>query len=90
MHGGQDPILPVNGGQFPSALDMMSQWAKLDGCSPTPMVTETDTVRTTTWSGCRAGTKVVLQIVEPASHEWFGQPDATDVVWTFLSSSSRA
>ncbi len=89
MHGTDDQVVPMLGGdfgryaKFPATLTLMSQWASLDGCSATPAAAQTSTMKTTTWSGCRGGTTVRLDAVVGGEHDWF--PTATDTVWAFLN-----
>jgi polyhydroxybutyrate depolymerase len=89
MHGTDDQVVPMLGGdfgsyaKFPATMTLMSQWASRDGCSATPAATQTATLRTTTWSGCRGGTIVRLDAVVGGEHDWF--PTATDTVWAFFN-----
>jgi polyhydroxybutyrate depolymerase len=55
--GTMDPLVPYNGGFFPSAAADFAQWQKLDGCTAAPKVT--DGVCQTV-SGCKAGVEVTL------------------------------
>lgn len=86
MHGTADPLV-----RFDQQLtDGMMQWASLDGCAPTPKVTDNGDIATTTWTACREGATVVLQAVAGAGHSWFApnspaRPGATSVVWDFFS-----
>ncbi len=89
LHGTDDQVVPMLGGdfgryaKFPPTMTLMSQWASLDGCSPTPAAAQTATMKTTTWSRCRGGTTVQLDAVVGAGHEWVA--GATDTVWAFFS-----
>ncbi len=89
MHGTDDQVVPMLGGdfgryaKFPASMTLMAQWASLDGCSPTPAAAQTATTKTTTWSRCRGGTTVQLDAVVGAGHEWVA--GATDTVWAFFS-----
>jgi polyhydroxybutyrate depolymerase len=84
FHGTADPIVPyasgatgrsVPGVPVVGALQNLEAWARLDRCHPTP-VTSTpapDIVRRR-WSGCRAGSSVVLYTVVGGGHTWPGSP----------------
>ena len=98
MHGTADSLVPFEGGftaglgHFPSTISFMTRWATLDGCASTPTVTQSGITQISTWSGCRAGTLVVLEAVMGADHSWFGpgdplpgEPNATEVVWDFFN-----
>jgi polyhydroxybutyrate depolymerase len=99
IHGTADSIVPFGGGStaglgyFPSTISVMKRWATLDGCAASPTVTQSGITRTSTWSGCRGGSHVVLDAVLGADHSWFGpdadprpgEPNATQVVWDFFS-----
>jgi polyhydroxybutyrate depolymerase len=99
MHGTEDPLLPMAGGSspglgtFPPTMSVMSQWARLDGCAPRSVVTQSGATKMTGWRSCRARTAVVLDTITGGGHEWFGsdgslpgEPDATAVIWSFFSS----
>lgn len=98
MHGTADSVVPFEGGftaglgHFPSTISFMTRWATLDGCASSPTVTQSGITHISTWSGCRGGTRVVLEAVTGADHNWFGpddpvpgEPNATEVVWDFFS-----
>jgi len=71
----------------------MQNWAKLDGCGATPDLSQDGIASIYKWSGCRAGTSVVLEAIAGAGHSWFsrtdmtGEPDATKVAWDFFQQS---
>jgi polyhydroxybutyrate depolymerase len=98
MHGTADSVVPFEGGftanlgHFPSTISFMTRWATLDGCASSPTVTQSGITQISTWSGCREGTRVVLEAVTGADHSWFGpedalpgEPNATEVVWDFFN-----
>jgi len=97
MHGTADSIVPYNGGpkgglgKIPPTLSVMKQWAGLDGCAPTPVMTQSGIMTTSQWTGCRDGSSVVLDAIVGENHTWFnaqsmqGEPEATQVTWDFFS-----
>lgn len=98
MHGTGDVIVPFGGGTtaglgyFPPTMTSMKRWASLDHCAATPTVSQVKITKTSTWTGCRGGSVVILQAIAGASHGWFGtsnalpgEPDATQAVWAFFS-----
>ena len=92
MHGTADPLVRLD----QQLTDGMRQWASLDGCAPTPKVSQDGDIATTMWTPCREGVTVMLQAVVGAGHSWFApnapaRPGATGVVWDFFSHApSRA
>ncbi len=104
VHGTADTSLPFNGGRVlprtalatapvPSTAEIMQRWTQVNGCPPTPKTTVEGPVRTSTWEGCRAGSRVTLVAVEGGGHTWFaaglgpanGAVDATTVIARFFS-----
>src|SRR5579864_1039374 len=97
MHGLDDDLVPINGGQvagltfFSPTMANMQGWANRDGCTAKPTTTNDGTTTTYTWSTCRDHASVVLKTIAGAGHSWFspsdgpGIPDATQVVWDFFS-----
>jgi polyhydroxybutyrate depolymerase len=86
MHGTDDPVMRFD----EQLISGMVQWASLDGCVPTPKITDDGAIKTTTWTTCLEGVTVELQAVAGAVHTWFGsefprEPDATSVVWDFFA-----
>jgi polyhydroxybutyrate depolymerase len=104
IHGTSDIELLYDGGESagstkltPSTPSVVQQWASLDGCTapqPTEHETGVDVMR---WTGCGAGTSVVLDTVELGTHDWYGPQldgadasiDATKAVWQFVSAQHR-
>lgn len=106
FHGMRDPALPYEGGElvaFPDwagrpvtgVEDWVSDWARIDGCSPEPLVSAVaDDVASLAWQGCRA--QVVLYRVTDGGHTWPGgvnDPNdgistdgisATGLLWSFF------
>ena len=77
QHGSQDPLIPV--AQARATRDL---WQKLDECTGDP---QPDGPACQRWTTCKAGA-VVEYCEEAYEHRW--QPQATERVWTFLSSKS--
>lgn len=82
FHGTADPAVPYDDGAIGMSLPgvkvrgtelNMSDWAKLDGCTPTPTITEVGTeVTKRVWSGCAPGTDVELYSIKGGGHTWAG------------------
>jgi polyhydroxybutyrate depolymerase len=95
MHGTADSTILLGEAGYPyTAADSVYRWASLDGCAAKPNQTVSGITKISTWVGCRGGTVVRLESVTGAPHEWLspvnevhGEPDATQVTWSFLSSS---
>lgn len=90
MHGTADTVVPFEGST--PTISFMTRWATFNGCAGSPTVTQSGITKTSTWSGCREGTVVVLHAVTGGGHAWFGpddplpgEPNATEVVWNFFS-----
>ncbi|MDQ6848012.1 MAG: alpha/beta hydrolase-fold protein [Candidatus Dormibacteraeota bacterium] len=103
IHGTADKSVPYAGGQVepvgaasapvPSTLAVVGQWAAEDGCAQAPTVENAAPVLTTLWTGCAAGSRVVLDTVQGGHHTWYatglgvadGSIDATTAIWKFFS-----
>jgi polyhydroxybutyrate depolymerase len=98
MHGTGDSLVPYAGGStaglgsFPPTMSFMKRWANIEHCAAKPTISQKGITTTSTWTGCRGGSVVVLQAIAGAEHGWFGgagalpgEPDATQAVWTFFS-----
>jgi polyhydroxybutyrate depolymerase len=86
FHGTADPIVPYEGGPIapvaaaaanglpvPPEETTMQDWANHDGCDGGPAEDEpADGIRRLAWSGCEAGSDVVLYAVEGGGHTWPG------------------
>jgi polyhydroxybutyrate depolymerase len=113
FHGTDDQYIPFDGGHgrrsmpglsFNSVESAMRAWTTIDGCSASPLVEtlpdavdDSTTVSRRTYRNCRAGTEVVLYIINGGGHAWPGHPvaqrllgrstrdiSATDVMWEFF------
>jgi polyhydroxybutyrate depolymerase len=93
VHGTADTEAPYDGGtdlagrQFPAITAVMSQWARLDGCTGDPTISQSGRMtKTTLWTQCNASTIVRLDTVVGGSHSWFTEPkDPANTVWAFFS-----
>ena len=84
FHGTADPIVAYDAGATGAALpgvpvvgvlDNLGHWAALDRCRPEARRQQVSTmVVRRTWSGCRAGSAVVLYSVLGGGHTWPGSP----------------
>ena len=120
INGDDDPMAPYNGGEITfkrgrisSTDDTIKKWVQANGCDasgtkgePLDKVRRDGTrVLTTTWSGGRAKTEVVLMKVEGGGHTWPGgnqylpelvigktsrEFDATATLWEFFKRHAKA
>lgn len=106
IHGTADDLVPYGGGKTaggatqpsPPTVAVAQRWAQLDRCPGQPATTSQGVVSTSTWAGCASGTGVELVTIDGGGHTWYadglgpvsGAVDATDQIWTFLSSSRRS
>lgn len=106
FHGTHDPLVPYQDGAIGGSLPgvkvrgtvlNLGDWARLDGCNPTPVLRSIGTeVQRRTWTRCAAGTEVELYTIVNGSHTWPGadpklsplyttkQIDATTLVLDFF------
>lgn len=105
IHGTSDIELLYDGGESlgstkvtPSTPSVVREWASLDGCGEPQAVQHPNaSLDVTRWSGCSAGTSVVLNTVKLGTHNWYGPQqdgadaaiDATQAVWQFVSTQHR-
>ena len=111
FHGTKDPAVPFVNGALGASLPgvkvrgtelNLRDWARLDGCRPTPTdrVLGTEVTRQT-WPGCAPGTDVVLYRIEGGGHSWPGaapksgagpttqQIDASALITAFFAAHAR-
>lgn len=84
FHGTADPVVAyaeggvgraLPGVRVTGAVQNLEQWAQLDRCGPDPVVaTAAPGLETRTWTGCAAGTSVVLHTLVGGGHTWPGSP----------------
>jgi polyhydroxybutyrate depolymerase len=107
--GTADPLIPYAGGtvalwgrehDMPPVQRSVDQWARLDGCPPTPqIVSDHDGVRVLRYGPGRFGSEVIFTVVEGNGHHWPGTVEplpraisgptldpfsATDRIWDFF------
>lgn len=95
LHGTADPVVPYSVPPGSTALgggsgteSNLAEWARISACAPAPVLTNLDNrVSRLTWSGCAAGSEVVLYRITGGGHEWppaDGVFDATGEAVAFL------
>lgn len=77
QHGSEDDLVPVASGR-----ETRDRWRTLDGCQGDAQADGSACQR---WSDCRAGA-VVEYCEAPYGHRW--PPEATERVWSFLSTKT--
>jgi polyhydroxybutyrate depolymerase len=91
--GTADPLIPFNGGSsslpwgttrtYPPVQESADQWARLDGCPPTPeTVSDQDGVRVLRYGPGREGSEVIYTIVDGNGHHW---PDSVEPLPRIIS-----
>lgn len=111
FHGDADDIVPYGGGElfvaptpFPSLESWIAAWGRRNACGSAPVTAPvTPHVRTTHFSGCAAGSEVILYTIEGGGHTWPGgealpeiiaghttqEIDATRLMWAFFEKHAR-
>jgi polyhydroxybutyrate depolymerase len=112
FHGTADENVPYDGGAGKKQIDgprddkpvsyAMGFWVKRDSCNATPQKSEKGTLRTDSYSGCAAGTEVVLNTIVGQGHAWPGSPHlrgiadkpdptvpATNMMWDFFKAHPK-
>jgi polyhydroxybutyrate depolymerase len=95
FHGTADPVDPYDGhGQAYwtySVPQAAADWAVQDGCSPTPITSQSGPgVTLVTYSGCAGGTTVELYSIAGEGHEWPGGPHLSKRLTDVLGPQSVA
>jgi polyhydroxybutyrate depolymerase len=96
MHGTDDSQVPLAGGTlsglgtFPPTMSTMRRWVTIDRCTADPTVSKTDITETSTWTGCRDGSTVVLVVVNGGGHTFWldhvpAQLNVNQYIWGFFS-----
>jgi poly(3-hydroxybutyrate) depolymerase len=85
MHGTADGTIPIKEGRR-----VVARWQALDACTGDPVPTKlSDNASSWQNDDCAEGTSV--QFVQyGAGHRWFSDPDATEVLWRFFESRTKA
>lgn len=100
FHGSADSMVPFGGGHilmlgnFPGAVAVMYEWARVNGCSGAPAIEQvTPHVRRATYPDCKAAT---VQYITDAGHTWPGSTvregdnttpadlPASQLIWEFF------
>jgi polyhydroxybutyrate depolymerase len=95
IHGTADNVEPYQGGQgygdftYPSVDDTLVRWTRIDGCTRHIATTTAGAVTTRLIDGCRNGAGLTFVKVQDGRHTWFSAPDASRLVWEFLSTHPR-
>jgi polyhydroxybutyrate depolymerase len=95
MHGLRDEDVPYQGGGPLSLLpieQLISEWARLDGCPDTPQVDEsTKFVKHISYSACKAGSAVELYAIEIGYHVWPSDPvlPGSQIIWDFFAAHPK-
>jgi polyhydroxybutyrate depolymerase len=95
IHGVNDQAVPIDGGgsgiQFPSVLEGISAWAKLDGCSGEEQVEHEGVLTHTTYGTCAPGIAVESYMVDGIGHSWPSKYVApvSQIVWDFFAAHPK-
>jgi polyhydroxybutyrate depolymerase len=95
LHGTGDGTVPIEGGMVsglftvPAAVSTMKRWAAIDGCGADPAISDNGVTNTSSWTGCRDGTNVVLVAVKDAGHTFWldgvpAQLNVNESIWNFF------
>jgi polyhydroxybutyrate depolymerase len=96
MHGTDDSQVPLEGGTFegmgpfPPTMSTINRWVSIDVCNANPTVSTSDITETTTWTGCRDGSNVVLVKVKGGGHTFWldrvpAELNVNKYIWDFFS-----
>lgn len=84
MHGTEDTTFPIE-----DATAMAQQWRSLDGCQGEPLTTQLSPIAESVLDAdCEDGAAVQYVRYTGAIHQWFTDPDATELLWTFFQTHS--
>jgi polyhydroxybutyrate depolymerase len=94
FHGSADPVDPFGGGGQGywsySVTTAAKDWAKQDGCSTSPKVTQSPTVVFSSYGRCKKGSQVELYEIIGEGHEWPGGPTMPSSITAALGPQSNA
>ncbi|PZR65231.1 MAG: hypothetical protein DLM71_00215 [Chloroflexi bacterium] len=86
MHGTADSTF-----DYASAQTLAERWRRADGCSGDPTNSQLGPTATAEIvDGCHAGTEVEFVTFAGGTHEWFQEPDATQLAWQFFIAHPRS
>lgn len=85
VHGTSDRTFTIA-----DAEAFADKWRELDGC-PAPAAESTPAASAVarTSTGCDDGTAVEFVRVERQGHSWFKNPNATEIMWSFLTTHQQ-
>ena len=100
IHGKDDRIVNYDGGDLtgssshiPAAVDLIADWAAIDGCNSLPIISDVDKMTQTRFIECNQGATVALYSIGGLGHswpggEWFGSSgvNASELIWEFFDS----
>jgi polyhydroxybutyrate depolymerase len=85
MHGTGD-----NTFKYATAQELADRWRRVDRCPGSPATRQiTPRASAVSSTGCAEGTAVEFVTIEGAPHQWFGDPDATELAWQFFAAHPR-
>jgi polyhydroxybutyrate depolymerase len=91
LHGAEDNVVPLNGGEgfagigYPSVQETVEGWAAAEGCEAEPMSSDSQASTRLAWSECASGGQVLLITATEQGHLWFfPEPDASAEIWDFF------
>jgi polyhydroxybutyrate depolymerase len=80
MHGTGD-----NTFKYATAQELAERWRRVGRCAGSPTARQiTAKASAVTSTGCAEETAVEFVTIEGAPHQWFGDPDATELAWQFF------
>jgi polyhydroxybutyrate depolymerase len=78
-----------HGREHPAATVEVSHLQGVDGCPSSSTASSHGELKLTTWTGCKAGTRLAFAVYSSGWHSWPRTtpttPGAAPVIWTFLS-----
>jgi len=92
IHGTQDQEMPFEAvSPYQPVRDAARTWAGWNGCESQAASIYTDgNAQADGWSGCQAGTEVVLFSITGGKHTWPGTDlNATELIWQFFLTHTR-
>ena len=94
IHGLADTLVPYNGNSssFPSVPSVINYWKTVDACTTSSTTTSGTRTQLSFWSGCSAGSAVVLNTIAGMTHTTWPRTtsfNATTTIWNFLAAHPR-
>jgi polyhydroxybutyrate depolymerase len=82
------PPRRIEGSLQPSVDDAVRTWRRLDGCTGDPEIRVAGNLTARTWTACRQGSRVQLDLYRGGSHAWpagsRATPGALAEIWSFV------